>query len=268
MKVDFNIKSKLSLLTPFVFPALILLVWWWVSVSNLVNPYLIPSPEEVFEAGRDLFLSGKLYLHTVASLKRALLGFSITALIATLLATILYFIPVMESFLNFPLEFVRTTPPLAAIPLLILWFGIGEGAKLAIIILASFFPIFLNTLDGLKNADANLLEMGKTLDLNRVEVFRFILLPAAIPSVITGLRLGFGYSWRALIGAELVAASSGLGYMILDAEELARTDYVFVGIMLIGGLGFVFDYLFKKATDRIVLFLHLKESFGGADGRY
>lgn len=136
------------------------------------------------------------------------------------------------------------------VPLLILWFGIGEGSKLALIVLACFFPIFLNTLNGLQQVDHRLLEMGETLELSRKEQTLHILFPEALPSMLTGLRLGFGYSWRALIGAEMIAASSGLGYLILDAELLARTDKVFIGILSIGSLGLLMDYCSMKGLEK------------------
>ncbi|PIE57065.1 MAG: ABC transporter permease [Desulfobulbus propionicus] len=205
----------------------------------------------VFAAGLEGLVSGELFKHASVSLGRVFCGFSLTCLFALPLACSIAAWPLLERIVSVPLEFIRITPPLAAIPLLILWFGIGEGSKLALIILASFFPVFLSALNGLRNVDDNLLEMGATIELSPWKQFRFIKLPAALPMIITGLRLGFGYSWRALIGAELIAAASGLGYMILDAEELARTDRVFVGILLIGLLGYLFDTLFLKAATSI-----------------
>ena len=130
---------------------------------------------------------------------------------------------------------------MAMIPLLILWFGIDEASKLAVIVLSCFFPIFLNTLSGLNNVDKKLLVMGDSLGLSRLEKIRYILIPEAAPSVITGLRLALGNSWRALIAAEMIAASSGIGYMILDAEEMAKTDVVYAGIITIGVMGLFMD---------------------------
>jgi NitT/TauT family transport system permease protein/sulfonate transport system permease protein len=224
-----------------LFPCCALLAWWLLGRWHALNPYLTPPPGEVLDAAYASLLSGELARHTCISLARVFAGFFLTAALALPLAAALYFFPAVERFLRVPLEFVRITPPLALIPLLILWLGIGEGSKLAIIVLASFFPIFLNAIDGLKNTDPRLLEMAETIDLTPWDTFWRVLLPSSLPSVITGLRIGFGYSWRALIGAELIAAAAGLGYMILDAEELARTDRVFVGILVIGALGYLFD---------------------------
>lgn len=240
-----------------ILPGCLVFLWWLLGYWDVLNPYLTPPVEEVFLAGTNALASGELWQHISISLMRVCGGFAMTVSLAVPLAALLYFAPFSERLLGVPLEFIRVTPPLAAVPLLILWFGIGEGSKLAIIILASFFPIFLNVLDGLRNTDKKLLEMAQTIDLTPWDIFRFVLIPSALPSVITGLRIGFGYSWRALIGAEMIAAASGLGYMILDAEELARTDRVFMGIMVIGGLGYVFDALFSSLTAWLSRKLHL-----------
>ena len=240
-----------------LFPCAILLVWWLLGHWRVLNPYLTPPPGEVLAAALDALGSGELWLHSCVSLSRVFAGFTLTVVLALPLAVLLHFFPVSERVLRVPLELVRVTPPLALIPLLILWLGIGEGSKLAVIVLASFFPIFLNAIDGLKSSDKGLLEMAETIDLTPWDTFRAVLLPSALPSVITGLRIGFGYSWRALIGAELIAAASGLGYMILDAEELARTDRMFVGILAIGLLGFLFDAVLSRVAARVGRRLHL-----------
>ena len=240
-----------------IFPGCLVFLWWLLGALGYLNPYLTPPVKDVLLAAADAALSGELWRHIYVSLMRVFVGFGLTVLLAVPLAALLYFAPLLERLLSVPLEFIRVVPPLAAVPLLILWFGIGEGSKLAIILLASFFPIFLNVLDGLKNTDKKLLEMARTIDLTSMDTFRFVLLPSALPAVITGLRIGFGYSWRALIGAEMIAAASGLGYMILDAEELARTDRVFMGIVIIGALGYVFDALFSRVTTWLSRRLHL-----------
>ena len=149
------------------------------------------------------------------------------------------------------LEFVRHVPPIACIPMLILWLGIGEASKIAVIILAAFFPIFLNTLNGVVNCDPKLLEVGDIFGFSVLEKFFKIILPSAMPYVTVGMRLGLGYSWRALIGAELIAASSGIGYMIMDAEQLSRPDIIIVGIIAIGLLGYVIDLLFFSLTAKL-----------------
>ncbi len=136
--------------------------------------------------------------------------------------------------------------------MLILWFGIGEASKTAVIVLATFFPVFLNTVDGVSRCDRKLIEVGRTLGLTERERFLRIILPSSLPSVLTGLRLGLGYSWRALIGAELIAASSGLGYLIHDAQALSRSDVIVVAIIVMGVLGALTDDLFFRLARRLV----------------
>lgn len=137
-------------------------------------------------------------------------------------------------------------------PLIILWFGIDEGSKLVIIFLASFFPLFLNTYSGIKGCDRKLLEVGTSLHFTAWQQARLIQLPAALPSIAVGLQLSLGYSWRALIGAELIAASSGIGYMILDAEQMSRPDIVLVGLFAIGIVGSLIDWLFLALTNKLL----------------
>ncbi|HWR39243.1 MAG TPA: ABC transporter permease, partial [Patescibacteria group bacterium] len=216
--------------------------------QQLVSPFILPPPSQVGETGLKLLESGALLKHLGISCYRVLSGFTLTFLVAFPLAMILGLNRRVEPYIQPILEFVRHIPPLACIPLLILWFGIGEASKLAVIIMAAFFPVFLNTLSGIAQCDGKLLEVGKVFGLSPWDRFRRIVLPASLPSIIVGMRLGLGYSWRALIGAELVAASAGIGYMILDAEQISRSDIVLIGIFTIGTIGYIIDYVFLKLT--------------------
>ncbi len=230
---------------------IIFLFWLILSESGLANSFLVPSPFKVFKSSIVLLENGKLFNHVGISILRVIYGFSFTVFIAVPLSFLFYFIPGVYTFFKGFFSFLKSIPPLATVPLLILWFGIGEGSKLAIIFLASFFPIFLDTFSGLSQVDKRILEMGDTLDLSYSEKIFHILIPEALPSIITGLRLGFAYCWRALIGAEMIAASSGLGYMILDAEEMARTDIVYLGIIMIGVMGLIMEFAVLRIVGRL-----------------
>ncbi|MFW5712231.1 MAG: ABC transporter permease [Spirochaetota bacterium] len=238
-----------TLLRQTALPLAILSVYLLVCVFDLVNPYLIPRPGQIAGSFVHLLEQGLLQHHIAMSLKRVFSGFFITLLIACPLAMLFYFSATISQFFMGTFHFLRCTPPLALVPLLILWFGIGEASKLALIVLASFFPIFLNTISGLQQVDSELLEMGDTLELSSWEKTVHILIPEALPTILTGMRLAFGYSWRALIGAEMIAAASGLGYMILDSQELARTDRVFIGILTIGLLGLIIDSIAMRIIE-------------------
>lgn len=231
-----------------VVPLLVLLAWQLAASLGLASPYLLPAPATVLHTAGDMLESGLLVRHTAASLGRVARGFSISVAAGCALAALLTALPRLEKALDPTLSFMRMTPPLATIPLLILWFGIGEATQLAIIILASFFPVYLNARAGFARLDASYRELAASLSLSRLDYARYFAGPAALPSIVTGVRLSFGYSWRALIAAELIAAGSGLGYMISDAEQMQRVDVVMVGIFAIGLVGWALDALFRRVV--------------------
>jgi sulfonate transport system permease protein len=232
-------------------PLFILFLWWWGSRSGWWSAFLLPGPSRVLRTFFSLTASGELLAHTWASLLRIVKGFSASAIFALALA--------FASGLCAPLlrqtapllELLRHIPPMATIPMLILWFGIGEASKLVIIVMATFFPIYLNTVQGISQCDPKLIEVARGFGYSRLQTLRHVVLPSALPYIFTGMRLGLGYSWRSLIAAELVAASSGLGYMILDAEQLSRPDVILVGILVIGFLGSFIDLAFSAAARRL-----------------
>ena len=234
-------------------PALLLLLWQLGSMGHWWNAYIVPPPERVAGSLCSLLYSGQLLHHILVSLLRVAGGFFIAALLALPCGILLGLSRRAYSFFHVLLEFFRNVPPLALLPMLILWFGIGEASKLLIVILATFFPIFLNTLDGISRPDKDLLEAGQVFGLSPLAVFWHIRLPMALPAIFTGLRIGLGYSWRSLIGAEMIAASAGLGYMILDGEEMARPDVIIVGILTIGLLGILADGLLRRLSQRSIL---------------
>lgn len=236
-----------------VVPLAILLLWAAGSELELFNSYIIPHPAKVFKTALSLFKSGVLAKHLGTSLFRVLAGFAITFSIAFPMAVLVGLNKKTYDCLSPFLEFVRHIPPIAMIPLLILWFGIGETSKIAVIILATFFPIFINTVNGISGCDIKLVEVGRTYGFSKWQTLVKIILPQALPSIFAGMQLGLGYSWRSLMGAELIAASSGIGYMIIEAEQLSRIDIIFVGILVIGTLGCGIDYFFLKASNRLLM---------------
>ncbi len=233
-------------LRPFITIILFLSYWQIVSHSGSVSAYLLPSPLSVYHQAVDMWLSGELFRHISISLKRVFEGFAISCCLGITLAGLVAYSIWFEQLLAAPLALLRMIPPLAMTPLFILWLGIGDATKLAVIVLASIFPIFFNVRDGLRFVSPEHKELAQSLHLTIFRKLFFIIIPTTIPSAITGLRLAFGYSWRALIGAELIAASSGLGYLIIDAQEMMRTDSVIVGILAIGLIGWLLDSLFYR----------------------
>ncbi|MDR0723435.1 MAG: ABC transporter permease [Treponema sp.] len=232
-------------------PVALLGLWWILCAMGLVNAYLVPSPQKVGSAWLDLLQRGELGRHIGISLYRVFGGYGISVCLALPLALMFHYSPRLRKLFHGILEFFRSVPPLAMIPLLILWLGIGEASKLAVIVLATFFPVFLNALGGFDSMDGRWLELSRSLELGFFRHLRWILVPAALPQLVTGFRLGFGYAWRALLGAELFASAAGLGYLISDAQEMARIDQVFAGILTIGFLGLLFDALFRALAKAI-----------------
>lgn len=227
-----------------ILPFCLLFIWWYGARQGWWNPFLLPSPSLVASAFVSALREGELQRHILASLSRIVKGYGASAFLALIAALLCAWFPLLLEQLHPLLEFLRHIPPMSVIPMLILWFGIGEAPKIILIILATFFPVFMNALQGINGCDQQLIEVGKVFRYTRWQIFRFIVFPSAIPAIITGLRLGLGYSWRSLVAAELVAASSGLGYMILDAEQLSRSDVVIMGVFVIGALGAFLDYAF------------------------
>ncbi|WP_423363488.1 ABC transporter permease [Mycoplasma sp. P36-A1] len=239
-----------KIIKPSITIIIILIIWFVTSHLQIYNAYVLPSPEKVFTTFMQMIASKEIFINIYISLIRVLIGFSIAVIFAFILGTLAYSFPKTYPYYEFLIEFLRNVPPLATIPLLILWFGIGENTKIIMIILAAFFPIFLNIQKGFFSADKQLIEVGKTMNLKPFEIFKRIVLPYAIPDILVGMRIGLGYSWRAIIGAEMIAAASGLGYMILFAQQMSRSDKIIIGIIVIGIIGYLCDCLFKYIINK------------------
>lgn len=225
---------------------LLLLAWLIACELKLWSPYILPSPTTVGETALAMLASGELLEAIFISFRRVLLGFGTAFILAFFLGVIGVLLPGLRSYYTSFVDFVRHVPPLSLIPLLILWTGIGEAPKIIVILLATFGPVLLSIDSGLGGCDKKLLEVGKILGFTKKQLFWEIMLPSAWPQIFVGLRVGLGYSLRAIIGAEMVAASSGLGYMILDAQTMSRTDKAIVGILAIGVLGLCLDFVLGK----------------------
>lgn len=231
------IKTSISILA-------LLLVWSIFTNMNLVSSYILPSPRKVFESLYKMILSGEIFEDIYISYIRVFKGFSLATISAFVLAMIRIIFPKWNDYYETIVQFLKNVPPLSLISLLILWFGIGETTKIAIIVLTAFFPIYLNTVKGFVTCDKKLIEVGQVYGYSKVNSFFKIMLPYAMSDILVGMRIGLGYSWRAIIGAEMIAASSGLGHMILFAQQMSRTDKVIVGILVIGVVGYITDRLF------------------------
>ncbi|MGL5254376.1 MAG: ABC transporter permease [Brevinema sp.] len=244
------ISSLSRILKPMVLVAIVLVVWFVVTSLGLVNQYLLPPPQKVAQTFWTLFLSGRIFQHIFASLIRVFLGFGVALVVASLFTLLFYFFDNLRIYTSGLLDILRHIPPLAVLSLLVLWFGIGELPKVGIVFMAAFFPLLLSMESGIVHCDRKLIEVGIIGGFSPLKILLRIALPSSIPEIIIGMNIGLSYAWRSLIGAELVAASSGIGYMILDARELSRPDIVMVGIICLGVVGALIDMVFKWITSK------------------
>ena len=244
--------ARAKILAPLVGIALVLGVWYSICAWGLLNPYVLPSPQRVFRSFLKMCRTGELYRDILISLGRVLRGFSIAFALAFVLGTFRSVLPSTGPLFEYLIQFFRNVPPLSMIPLLILWCGIRETTKTVIIVLASFFPMYLNIVKGFTGCDPALLEVGRAYGYSRGRAFWRILLPSALADILVGMRVGLGYAWRSIIGAEMVAASTGLGHLILFAQQTSRTDKVIVGILAIGTVGLATDWLFGLCLRRFL----------------
>ena len=226
---------------PWLVPLVLIVVWQWAASSGWISVRVLPAPSAVAEAAWTLTASGELTKHVQISAVRALLGLVLGLLTGSFRWA--------ETLLDSSIQMVRNIPALALIPLVILWFGIDEVAKLFLIAVAVFFPIYINTFHGIKNVDPGLIEMGRTYGLSRWGLYRHIILPGAMSSILVGLRFALGLMWVILIVAETISAQAGIGYLTMNAREFLQTDVVLVGILLYALLGKLAD-VFAKSLER------------------
>jgi len=220
---------------------LFFLAWEAVSRSTPSLAVLLPAPSDVIAAGVELLRQGSLQRDVLASLKRVAVALGVASLVGFPLGAALGgsrgFAWLFDPIVNF----FRPIPPLAWIPLSIVWFGITDAQNEFIIFLAALFPIVLSTLEGVRDVDPQLVRAARTLGAGRVQIVFTVVLPAALPSMFVGLRVGAGIAWMALVAGELVAATSGLGFLISQGRLLYRSDYIVVGMVMIGLIGLLLD---------------------------
>ncbi len=242
--------NKSKVIKTSISVSVLLLVWYVVAKMGVVSTYILPSPQKVFNSFVKMVQTGEIFEDICISYVRVLKGFFIATLSAFVFAMIRVVLPKWNDYYESIIQFLKNVPPLSLISLLILWFGIGETTKIGIIVLTSFFPIYLNTVKGFTSCDQKLLEVGEIYGYSKTSSFFKIRLPYAISDILVGMRVGLGYSWRAIISAEMIAASAGLGHMILFAQQMSRTDKVIVGILVIGVVGYLTDRLFALIIDK------------------
>lgn len=210
---------------------------------------LLPPPTEIAQTLMDLFAQG-LLAHVGVSVLRVLAGYVAGAVLALCIGLWVGLSARAEAVLDPTFQALRAIPSLAWVPLLLLWFGIDETPKIALIAIGAFFPVYLGLVSGIRNVDRKLIELGEIYGLSAWSLARRIVLPAALPSLFTGLRNGLSLAWMFLVAAELIAASKGIGYLLTDGRETSRPDVVLAAILLLAALGKLSDSVLKQVEDR------------------
>jgi sulfonate transport system permease protein len=226
--------------------------WELLSWLGYIKPIILPPPSRVALAFWDLVNSGAMARHIGISLIRVLEGFGIAVLAGVGLGTAIGLSRTLDRVTDLIIQVVKPIPPIAWIPLAILWFGIGEMSKVYIIFLGAFFPVIINTIDGIRQTDQKLVEVARVLAVPCGRFVRQVVIPGAMPSIMTGVRVGLMVAWMCVVAAELIAASSGVGYLIMDARQLSQSDVVVVGMITIGVIGKLMDSLIRRIEQRLI----------------
>lgn len=234
----------------FTVPVLILIVWQGLDSFHLINSRLMPSPVMVAESFWQLLVTGQLLGNLWVSLVRVSVGLGIGVVLGVIFGLFAGLSRLGEDTIDSTLQMIRTLPHLALIPLFILWFGIGETPKIALIALGSVFPIYLNLFAGIRAVDRKVIEVASTLDLTRSEIIWNVVLPGALPSFLVGLRYAVGIAWLTLVVAEQVNANSGIGYLVMNARDFLETDVIFVGLIIYAILGLTTDQMVRAIERR------------------
>ncbi|ENZ7707173.1 taurine ABC transporter permease TauC [Klebsiella aerogenes] len=236
--------------------AVLLAIWWAVTALQLISPLFLPSPWQVLQklltiAGPQGFMDATLWQHLAASLTRIAIALVLAAIVGVPVGIAMGLSPTVRGILDPLIELYRPVPPLAWLPLVIIWFGIGETPKILLIYLVIFAPVVMSTLAGVKSAQQVRVRAAQSLGASRAQVLWLVILPGALPEILTGLRIGLGVGWSTLVAAELIAATRGLGFMVQSAGEFLATDVVLAGIAVIAIIAFVLELGLRALQRRL-----------------
>jgi taurine transport system permease protein len=245
-----------SLKVSAVVIALLIFVWWLATYAGFIKPLFLPSPMGVVDAFlgvlKDGFTGASFWEHTWVSTLRVFGAFLLACVIGIPLGIAMGMSPFMRGVFDPPIEFYRPIPPLAYLPLMIIWFGIDELSKVLLIFLSVLAPMALGARAGVKSAAIEQIHAAYSFGATRWQVIRLVVLPSAMPEIFTAMRVGIGFGWTTLVAAEMVAATSGLGYMVLSASRFLQTAIVIMGIVVIAAIAYAFDHLVRFVERRVV----------------
>ncbi|MEX1663781.1 ABC transporter permease subunit [Thioclava sp. 15-R06ZXC-3] len=231
-------------------------VWWLVTFMGWVKPLFVPSPMAIvskfISVWNDGYTGTSFLDHVVISTVRVFGAFLLACVIGIPLGLAMGMSPIMRGIFDPPIEFYRPIPPLAYLPLMIIWFGIGETSKILLIFLSVFAPVVLGARSGVKSAAIEQIHAAYSFGATRWQVMRHVIMPSAMPEILTAMRIGVGFGWTTLVAAEMVASTKGLGYMVLSASQFLQTPVVIMGIFVIAAIAFAFDLLMRFIERRVV----------------
>ena len=245
-------KTYKRVIAPWVLPLLLIGSWQVLSSFGIIPENFLPAPTEIVASGVGLVQSGEMLTHIQVSFSRAITGFLIGGGIGLVLGILNGIFPIAENHLDTSIQMFRNIPHLALIPLVILWLGIGEEAKIFLVAIGVFFPIYINTYYGIKSVDKDLIEMGRVYGLPKNKLLVRVILKGALPSVLVGVRYSLGIMWLTLIVAETIAADAGIGYLAMNAREFMQIEVVIVAILLYAILGKLADSAAKLLESRLL----------------
>jgi len=245
-----------TLLLSLATMAFLIFVWWGVTALGWVKPLFVPSPAAIVQKFMDVWTNGftgtPFWQHVLISAARVFGAFLLACAIGIPLGLAMGMSPVIRGIFDPPIEFYRPIPPLAYLPLMIIWFGIGEMSKVLLIFLSVFAPIALGARAGVRSAAIEQIHAAYSFGATRWQVMRQVILPSAMPEILTAMRIGIGFGWTTLVAAEMVAATKGLGYMVLAASQFLQTATVIMGIIVIAAIAYAFDMLMRFLERRLV----------------
>ncbi len=239
-----------NLIIPFIVPLVVLILWQYFSSIGVISDRILPSPTDVINKGIKLTQTGELPANILISLRRAVIGFILGGSIGFILGMVNGMFQLFDRVFDTSIQMLRTIPHLSLIPLVILWFGIDEAAKIFLVTIGVLFPIYINTYHGVKQVDPELIEMGKAYGLNRWKLFTEIVFPGALSSILVGVRYALGIMWTSLIVAETISADSGIGYMATNAREFMQMDTIVLCIVIYALLGKFSDVIARMLENR------------------
>jgi sulfonate transport system permease protein len=253
-------RRGIEMLIGFILPVVLVIVWQLAAVVGWIDQNLLPAPTTVVATLIGLIRDGTLGGDLLASSIRWIVGFLIGGTLGLLAGSFVGLSRIAEQVLDTSLQMIRTIPFLALAPLLVLWLGLDEPPKITLIALASFFPLYLNTFAGIRNVDRKLIEIGRVYRLSQLELLLRVILPAALPEILTGVRYGLSVAWLALVLAELLGAQQGLGYLLSEGREFVRVDIVLCSILIFALAGKVVDLLVRGLE---AYFLRWRDTYKG-----